>query len=68
MEWLDVSTDEDPATPSPRPPWRAPNWALPDTGAGPTIYVPDYEHYDDAPRGRLPPIGILPDSGAPSPP
>ena len=62
VEWLDVLTDEDPATPPPRPPWRAPTWALPDQGADPTIYVPDYEHYDDAPQGSIPPIGNLPDS------
>ena len=54
VEWLDVLTDEDPATPPPRPPWRAPTWALPDPGADPTIYVPDHEHYDNAPRGSLP--------------
>ena len=64
-EWLDVHTDEDPATPPPRPPWRTPTWALPDPGADPTIYVPDYEHYNDAPRGSLPPIGNLPDSWGP---
>ena len=62
VEWLDVLTDEDPATPPPRPPWRAPTWALPDPGADSTIYVPNHEHYDDAPRGGLPPIGNLPDS------
>ena len=38
---------------------------LPDPGADPTIYVPDYEHYDDAPRGSLPSIGNLPDSSGP---
>ena len=65
VKWLDVLTDEDPATPLPRPPWRAPTWALPDPGADPTIYVPDYEHYDDAPRGSLPPIGNLLDSWGP---
>ena len=65
VEWLDVLTDEDPATPPPRPPWRAPTWALPDPGADPTIYVPDYEHYNNAPRGCLPPIGNLPDSWGP---
>ena len=68
VQWLDVLTDEDPATAHPRPPWRAPIWALPDPGADPTIYVPDYEHYDDAPRGSLPPIGNLPDSWGPVPP
>ena len=62
VEWLDVLTDEDPATPPARPPWRAPTYALPDPGADPTIYVPDHEHYDDAPRGSLLPIGNLPDS------
>ena len=62
VEWLDVLTDKDPATRPPRPPWRAPTWALPDPGADPTIYVPDHEHYDEAPRGSLPPIGNLPDS------
>ena len=62
VEWLDVLTDEDPATPPPRPPWSAPTWALPDPGADPTIYIPDYEHYDHAPRGSLPPIGNLPDN------
>ena len=62
VEWLDVLTDEDPVTPPPRPPWCAPTWALPDPGADPRIYVPDHEHYDDAPRGSLPPIGNLPDS------
>ena len=62
VKWLNVLTDKDPATPAPRPPWRAPTWALPDPGADPTIYVPDHEHYDDAPRGSLPPIGNLPHS------
>ena len=65
VEWLDILTDEDPATPTPRPPWRAPTWALPDPGADSTIYLPDYEHYDDAPWGSLPPIGNLPDSWGP---
>ena len=65
VEWLDVLTDEDPATPPPCPPWRAPTWALPDPGADPTIYVPEYQHYDDAPRDSLPPIGNLPDSWGP---
>ena len=41
VEWLDVLTDEDPATPPPRPPWRTPTLALPDPWADPTIYVPD---------------------------
>ena len=62
VEWLDVLTDGDPATPAARPPWRASTWALPDPGADPTIFLPDHEHYDDAPRGSLPPIGNLPDS------
>ena len=62
VEWLDVLTDEDPAKPPPRPPWRAPTWALPDPDADPTVYVPDHEDYNDAPRGSLPPIGNLPDS------
>ena len=65
VEWLDVLTDEDPATPPPRPPWRAPTWALPVERADPTIYVPNSEHYDDTPRGSLPPIGNLPDSWVP---
>ena len=51
VEWLDVFTDEDPATPPARPPWRARTWAMPVEGADPTICVPDYKHYDDAPRG-----------------
>ena len=59
VEWLDVLTDVDPPTPPPRSPWRAPTWA------DPTIHVPDYEHYDDAPQGSLPPIGNLPDSSGP---
>ena len=62
VEWLDVLTDEDPATPPPRPPWRAPTWALPDPDADPTVYVPDHEDYNDAQRGSLPPIGNLPHS------
>ena len=62
VEWLDVRTYQDPATPPPRPPWCPPTWALPDPGADPTIFVPDHEHYDTAPRGSLPPIGNLPDS------
>ena len=62
VEWLDVLTDEDPATSAPRPPWRAPTWALPDPDADPTVYVPDHEDYNDAPRGSLPPIGNLPGS------
>ena len=49
----------------PPPPWCAPTRALPDPGADPTIYVPDSEHYDDAPQGSLPPIGNLPDSWGP---
>ena len=65
VEWLDVLTDEDPATPPPRPPLHASTWALPDPGADPTIYVSDSEHYDDAPRGSVPPIGNLPDSWGP---
>ena len=28
----------------------------------PTVYVPDHEDYNDAPRGSLSPIGNLPDS------
>ena len=65
VEWVDVLTDEDPATRPPRPPWRAPTWALPDPGADPRIYVPDSEHYNDAPRGSLTPISNLPDSWGP---
>ena len=68
VEWLNVLTDEDPATPLPRPPWRAPTWALPIEGADPTIYVPDYEHYDDAPHTVNPPLAICQTVGAPSPP
>ena len=49
-------------TPPPRPPWRAPTWALPDPDADPTVYVPDHEDYNDAPRGSLSPIGNLPGS------
>ena len=62
VEWLDVLTDEDPATPPPAPPGAHQPWALPDPGADPTIYLPDHEHNDDAPRGSLPPIDSLPDS------
>ena len=65
VEWLDVLTDEDLRTPPPRPPWHAPTWALPVEGAEPKIYVADSEHYDDTPRGSLPPIGNLPDSWGP---
>ena len=65
VDWLDVLSDEDPATPPPRPPWHASTWALPTEGAHPTIYVPDSEQYDDAPRGSLPPIYNLPDSWSP---
>ena len=65
FEWLDVLTDEDPTTPPPRPPWRAPTWALPVEGADPRIYVSYSEHYDDTPRGSLPPIGNLVDSWGP---
>ena len=62
-EWLDVLTDEDPATPPPpAPAWRAPTWALPDPEADPTVYIPDHEDNKDAPRGSLPPIGNLPGS------
>ena len=68
VEWLDILTNEDPATPPPRPPWRATTWVVPVDGADPTIYVPDYEHYDDAPRGSLPPVGNVPDSWGPTPP
>ena len=46
----------------PRPSWRAPTLALPDPEADPTVYVPDHEDYNDAPRDSLPPIGNLPDS------
>ena len=62
VQWLDVLTDEDPVTPPPRPPWRAPTWALPDPEPDPTIYVSDHEHYDNAPRGSLPAHGNPPDS------
>ena len=51
-----------PSDSPPRPPWRAPTWALPDPDADPTVYVPDHEDYNDAPRGSLPPIGKLPGS------
>ena len=44
------------------PPWCAPTLALPDPDADPTVYVPDHEDYNDAPRGSLPPIGNLPHS------
>ena len=62
VEWWDVLTDQDQVTPPGRPPWRAPTWALPDPDADPTVYVPDHEDYNDAPRGRLPPMGNLPGS------
>ena len=62
--WMSSPT-RTPTTPPPRPPWHAPTWALRDPGADPTIYVPENEHYDDAPRGSLPPIGTLPDSWGP---
>ena len=62
---MNVLSSEDPAAPSPRPPWRARKWALPDVGADSTIWVPDYEHYNNAPRGSLPPVGNLPDSWGP---
>ena len=65
VAWLDVLTDKDPATPPPCPPWRAPTWALPVEGAHSTIYVADYEHYEDTPRGSLPPVGNLPDGWGP---
>ena len=65
VEWLAVLTNEDPATPPPRHPWRAPTWALPPEGADPRIYVLDHKHYDDVPRGSLPPVGNLPDSREP---
>ena len=59
------SREDNPAAPPPRAPCRAPTWALPVEGADPTIYVPDYKHYDDAPRGSRPPVGNLPDSLGP---
>ena len=65
LEWLDVLSNEDPATPPPRPPWRAPTWALPVEGADPRISVQDYEHYNDAPRGSPTPVDNLPDSWGP---
>ena len=65
VEWLDVLTEEGPATPPPHPPWRARTWALPTKGADPTSYIPDSEHYDDAPRGSLPPMGNLPNIWGP---
>ena len=65
VEWLDVLTDEDPTTTPAHPHWCAPTLALPVKGADPTIYVPDTEHYDNAPRGSLPPIGNLLDSRGP---
>ena len=68
VEWLDVLSDEDPATLPPRPPWRAPTWALPVEGAVPTIYVPHYKYYDDAPRGSPLPLAICQTVRAPSPP
>ena len=51
-----------PSDTPPRLPWRAPTWALPDPDGDPTVYVPDHEDYNNAPRGILPPIGNLPDS------
>ena len=51
-----------PSDAPPRPPWCAPTWALPDPDADPTVYVPDHEDYNNAPRGSLPPIGNLPGS------
>ena len=65
VDWLEVLTDEDPATPPLCPPWRAPTWALPTQRADPRTYVPDNEHYDDAPRGSVTPVGNLPDSWGP---
>ena len=52
VEGLDVLTDEELATPPPRPPWRAPTWALPDPGADPAIYGPASEHYNSQRRGN----------------
>ena len=43
-------------------PWRARTWALQDPDADPTVYVPDHEDYNDAPRGSLTLIGNLPHS------
>ena len=63
--WLDDLGEEDQAARPPRPPWRAPTWALPDSEADPTIWVPDYEHYSGVPRVSLPPVGNLPDSCGP---
>ena len=65
LEWLDVRIEEDPATLPVRPPWRARTWALPTEGADPGVYVPDYEHYDDAPRGNRPPVDSQRDSWGP---
>ena len=65
VEWSDVLTNKDPATLPCRPPWPATKRALPTEGADPTVYVPDSQHYDDAPRGSLPPVGNLPDSWGP---
>ena len=63
--WLDVLGEEDPAVPPPRPPWRAPTWALPDGEEDPTMWVPDYEHYSGVPRGSLTPVGNPSDSWGP---
>ena len=53
------------AAPPPRPPWRAPTWALQDGEEDPTIWVPDHEHYYGVPRGSLTPVGNLLDSWVP---
>ena len=54
-----------PTAPPPRPPRRAPTWALPDGEADPAIWVPDYENYCSVPWVSLPPVGNLPDSWGP---
>ena len=65
VEWFDVLSDDEPAAPPPCPPWHAPTLALQVEGADPTTYVPDYETYDDAPWGSLPPLGSLQDGWGP---
>ena len=68
VQWLDVLTNEDPATPPTRPPWRAPTWALPDPGADPEFKSPTANITTTRHGAVYPPLAICQTVGAPSGP
>ena len=65
VEWLDIPTNEDPATTPPHPPSRAPTWALPDPGRTPRFTSPNTNITTTRHGAVYPPIGNLPDSSGP---